>query len=70
ILPIDVLDIDQAQVHLVDERGRLQAVTRPFAGHAPARDTAQLGVDDRNQPIERRLVALSPLQQERRDLVR
>ena len=58
ILPVDVLDIDQAQVRLVDERGRLQAVTGPFAGHAPASDAAQLAVDDRDEPIERRLVAL------------
>ena len=68
ILPVDLLDVDQAQVRLVDERGRLKAVPCPFAGHAPAGDAAQFAVDDRNEPIERRLVALPHCQEEPRHI--
>ena len=37
-------------------------------GHAPAGDAAQFAVDDGNQPLERRLVAVPPRQEESRHI--
>jgi hypothetical protein len=34
VLPLHVLDVDQTQVRLVDERGGLQAVAGAFTSHA------------------------------------
>ena len=68
ILPRDVLHVDQPQVRLVDQRRRLEAVARTLAGHAAAGDPVQLAVDERNQPLEGVLVALSPFQQQSGDL--
>ena len=42
VLPADVFPVDQPQVGLVDERGGLQDVARPLAGHASRREAAQL----------------------------
>jgi hypothetical protein len=60
----------EPQVRLVDERRRLERVARPLAAHLPARDAAQLGVDERGQPVERRGVAPAPVREQLRDLLR
>ena len=60
ILPVDVLSVDQTQVSLVHQRRRLQAVTGPLTSHAAAGDAMQLPLHDRNELLERRLVAFSP----------
>ena len=48
----DRLRVDEPQVGLVDERGRLQTLPGPFAGHAAPRDLMELAVDERNQAIQ------------------
>ena len=70
VLPVDAGAFDQAQVGLVDERGRLEAVPRSLSRHVSAGDPMQLLVDDRDQPVECRVIALSPCDQESRDVGR
>ena len=69
VLPVDVLDVDQAQIGFVDQFGRLHAVVRTIAVQAPAGDALQLIVDERHQRIESRLVSLAPGSEENRHLV-
>ncbi len=68
VLPVDVLDVDEAQKRLVDQFGRLHAVVRTLAEQAPTRDAPQLVVDERQQRIQSRLVSLAPRFQENGDL--
>jgi len=58
--------IDEFQQHVVDQRGRLQGVVAPMAVQFPARDGAQVGVDHRQQPFQRRAVAFAPAPQQPR----
>jgi hypothetical protein len=60
VVPRDVFRVDQPQVRLVDERGRLEAVTRALVTHVPPRELMELSVDERNQLLEGTLVALPP----------
>ena len=69
VLPVDVLDVDETQEGFVDQFGRLHAVVRTLAMQAPAGDAPQLGVDERHQRIQSRLVSLAPGSEEHRDLV-
>ena len=62
--PLDMREVDEPQVELIDQRSRLQRVVLPLAGHRPAREPAELGVDDRNEALKRTVVALCPRQQE------
>ena len=64
ILPVHVWCVHETQIRLVDERRRLDAVTRALAGHTAARDLVELPIDERNQPFEGRLVAVSPLEEQ------
>jgi len=66
VLPLHVLDVDQADVGLVDERRRLQRVPRTFAAHISPCETTQLGVNQRHEPIERVGLTAAPGQEERR----
>ena len=68
VVPRHVLGIDQPKIRFVDERRRLEAVPRALAGHAAPRDLVELSMDERNQPIEGRLVALPPFEKEPGDL--
>ena len=70
VLPLDVLPVDQAQVRLVDERGRLEDVPGTLAGHAAGRDAPQLLVDERRQRLERGLVPAAPGDEQLRDVGR
>ena len=67
VLPVDLLRADQAQVGLVDQRGRLQAVPGALASHAAARDAMQLLVDERHQLLEGGFVAATPREQQAGD---
>ena len=60
VLPRHVLRIDQPQVDLVHERGRLEAVSDPFTGHAAPSDLVEFLMDERNQLLEGGFVALRP----------
>ena len=62
IVPVDPLHLDQSQVGLVHQGGRLKAVTGPFTGHAAARNPRKLILNQRHQFVQRRIVAASPVQ--------
>ena len=66
IVPVDAALIDQAQVGLVDQRGRLEGVSRTLPTQVCRRDPAQLVVDDRRQVLARLLVAFPPIQKQTR----
>jgi hypothetical protein len=68
ILPLHLPDIHQPQVHLVDERRRLQRVSVTLARHVAARETPQLAENDGQELVEGRIVALVPGEQESCDL--
>ena len=64
IVPLDRLPVDETDIGFVDERGCLQAVPHALSRHAALRDPVELLMDERNQPLESSLVALTPLQQQ------
>ena len=68
VVPRDVPWRRRAQIGLVDERGRLQAVAHAFARHAAPRDLVQLLVHERNQPVEGGRIALVPSEQQPGDI--
>ena len=70
ILPVHVLGVDEAQVSLVNERRRLEAVARTFAGHAPPRDAVQFLLHQGHELRQRGVIALSPRAQETGDAAR
>src|SRR5207253_11147176 len=70
VLPVDLADIDQTDVRLVDERGRLQRMSGSFVSHVPPGDAAQLVMDERNQLLQCGLIAVAPVDQQPGDLVR
>jgi hypothetical protein len=59
----------QSQINLVHESSCLESVPRAFSPDLPARYAAQLGVHQRNQPIERSSVSLPPGSQQFGDVV-
>jgi hypothetical protein len=64
-----VLDVEQTDVGLVDERRGLQTVAHPFASHTAARNPMQLRVDDGDQTLQRLVVAVAPRFEQPRDVV-
>ena len=52
VLPIDPALVDQLQVDLVDERGRLRRAVRPLAGEMACGNDVQLVVDERDEPVQ------------------
>jgi hypothetical protein len=61
------LAVAQADIGLVDEGRRLEAVPYTLARHAASRDGMELLVDERDQLLEGVLVALSPSEQQSGD---
>src|SRR5207244_1711833 len=61
---------DQAEIRLVDQRGRLKRVIASLATQATACDAAQLRVHKRHQPVERSLAALAPVDEQLGDVLR
>ena len=59
VLTLRAILIDQLDIDLVDERRR-RRVSHALAPQVPDGDAAQLGVDDRNQLLESRAVAVRP----------
>ena len=53
ILPWTRLPAGETQIDLVDQRGRLESVTDPFALHVRAGHPAQLTIDERHEPVGR-----------------
>jgi hypothetical protein len=61
ILPVDLALIDETQVDLVDERRRLQRVIHALASELTGSDAAQLGIQERQELVERGGVAATPI---------
>jgi hypothetical protein len=59
----DAATLHEAQIRLIEERRGLERMTRRFAPHMPPRQLTQIPIDQRHQPLERRVVALPPGQQ-------
>jgi hypothetical protein len=70
VLPDGVLLIDETDVRLVYERGRLQDVSRTFASQMDSRTTAQLAVHERHRAIAGIQVPRVPGAEELRNLLR
>jgi hypothetical protein len=66
VLPVDPLDVDQAQVRLVHQRRRLKAVTDALSSHASPRDPVKLSFEHRDEPRQRLVVATAPRQEKGR----
>ena len=60
------VDVEQADVGLVDQRRRLKGVLPTFAAHVTARDPPQLVVHQREQLVEGSFIAASPGLEQRR----
>ena len=69
VVPAHGARVDQAHVGLVDQRRRLQRVVRPLPPHVAPSQPMQLGLDERDQAIERRLLPVAPGQQQSGDVV-
>ena len=52
--------VEQAQIHLVDQRRGAQGVVRPLAAERPPCHLAQLAVDQGDDPVERLAVPVAP----------
>ena len=68
VVPLDRFSVNQADIGLVDERGRLETVTHALSGHAAARDLVELLVDERDQSLAGVVVSLPPFEKERGDV--
>jgi len=64
ILPLHPLQVDEAQVALVDQRRGLQRVVLTLAGHVPPRQPSELFVHERNELVEGLRFAAPPCQEE------
>ena len=60
MLPVDVVDINQLQVGLVNQRGRLKRASAPFVAHKMRCQAMKFVVDARRQPGQRFPVATRP----------
>src|SRR5580698_3954813 len=60
IFPTRVLSVHQAQVCLIYERGGLKRVAGPLLPHLAPGHPVEFGVDQRYQPVQRRLIAIAP----------
>ena len=67
-LPVDLALVDEPQIDLVHQGRRLERVADALASKLTGRDPTQLRVDERQQLIERALVAATPVAEERRDV--
>jgi len=63
-----MLHVDEAHVCLVDESSGLKAVARALAGHEAPGNAVEFVLHERDEPLQRRLIAGSPCQEELRDL--
>ena len=59
---------DQTQEGLIDQRRGLKAMVPPFADHESLRDSMQLGLDARDQPVECPVVAAAPGNEQAREV--
>lgn len=60
VTPLNPACVNETQVGHIDQRGGLEAVPQPLTPHAAPRDAVEFALDDRNQVLERLLVASPP----------
>jgi hypothetical protein len=68
VVPRHVFRIYQTEIRLIDECRGLQAVIRTLVPDVPLRDSMELCVNERNQPLQGVVVALPPFQKQPGDL--
>jgi hypothetical protein len=66
-LPGPFLLSQEAQAHFVDERSRLQGMTRGFAPHLMPRDATQVDVQPRDHLVKCVVIAVAPPLEQRGD---
>ena len=64
ILPIDLVDVDQAEVGFIDQGACLKAVAGTLPCHATASDAVKLLMDERNQLVECCPISTTPSKEE------
>ena len=64
VLPLDALDVDEAQIGFVDEGRWLKRVPTAFVAHVLTCDPPQFLVHERNELVQSGLVAAAPGQQQ------
>jgi hypothetical protein len=62
VLPGDLSRVNKAQVGFIDKRRGLQGVPGALLPHKTSGNPAQFGVDERDQPFQRRRIACAPSQ--------
>ena len=68
ILPPHPLVVDQPDVGLIDQRGRLEAVVGSLAPHVPVGEPTEFGIHDGRQRVERSVVPVAPRTEKRTDV--
>ena len=68
VLPLDLADINEPEVDLIDERGRLEHVTRTLTRHVTPGEPAELLVHERQQLFDGVAVPASPLDEKGSDV--
>ena len=63
VLPLHLLPVDQAEIGLVDESGRLQYVPGTLAGHVGGGQPVELPFYERRQRVQRLVVAVASRRQ-------
>ena len=66
VLPINRVDVNQAQVGLVHKRGRLQRVAVSLPRQMPLSESSQFLLDARYELLKCGFVAMTPCHQEMR----
>ena len=69
-LPLDLLDLNQPEIRLIDQRGRLKRVAGTLVAHMAPRQAAQLLMDEGQQAVECRHLTPPPGLQQRGGVVR
>jgi hypothetical protein len=69
VLPSYASQVYEAQVRLVDERGRSERVIGPLRTQSPARDPTQIVIHNLDQPAGRDPIALAPRYEQPRHIV-
>ncbi len=68
VLPAHVLPVNQPDISLVDKGTGLQRVSGALVAHVVMRQAVQLLINQRSQRLEGSLVAITPGDQQPRDL--
>ena len=63
VLPVDLVNVEQSEIRLIDERRRLQCMVRTLLRHVAPRQAPQLLVDQRHQLVQGGCVASPPCEQ-------